>query len=154
MLPMWSARWYLTFASSADPRVSISVPKYFPAPGLLGLLHLDGDFQASVELGFFVVAVVVCLWPGSVLHCCVGFPLVAVSEGLSLVAMCRLRLAAASLGAEHRLSGTEAQWVQHVGPGVVAHGLSCSTACGIFLYQGLNPRLLRRQKESLPLDHQ
>ena len=42
---LWvNCRWKLAFAGSADPRVSISVPKCFMAPGLLGLLHLDGDF--------------------------------------------------------------------------------------------------------------
>ena len=32
--------------------------------------------------------------------------------------------------------------------------LSYSAACGIFLDQGLNPRLLQRQADSLPLSHQ
>ena len=36
----------------------------------------------------------------------------------------------------------------------VAHGPSCSEACGIFLDQGLNPRLLNRQADSLLLSHQ
>ena len=33
------------------------------------------------------------------------------------------------------------------------HGLSCSTACGIFLNQGSNPCLLHWQAGSLPLSH-
>jgi len=37
---------------------------------------------------------------------------------------------------------------------VVAHGLSCSTACGIFLDQGLNPCPLHQQADSYPLYHQ
>ena len=36
----------------------------------------------------------------------------------------------------------------------MAHGLSCSTACGIFLDQGLNLCLLHWQADSLPLRHQ
>ena len=36
---------------------------------------------------------------------------------------------------------------------VVAHGLNCSVACGIFLDQGSNPRSLHRQVDSYPLDH-
>ena len=36
----------------------------------------------------------------------------------------------------------------------MAHSLSCSTAWGIFLDQGLNPCLLRWQADSLPLNHQ
>ena len=60
-----------------------------------------------------------------------GLPRVAGSRGSSLVAVCRLLMAVACL--------------------VVAHGLSCSLACGIFLDQGLNPCLLQWQAESLPL---
>ena len=37
---------------------------------------------------------------------------------------------------------------------VVAHGLSCSTACGIFPDQGLNPYPLHWQADSYPLHHQ
>ena len=36
----------------------------------------------------------------------------------------------------------------------VVHGLSCSTACGIFPDQGLNPCLPHLQADSLPLSHQ
>ena len=39
-------------------------------------------------------------------------------------------------------------------PIVVAWGLICSVACGIFLGQGPNPCLLRCQADSLPLNHQ
>ena len=42
---------------------------------------------------------------------------------------------------------------QSAGSIVVAR-LSCSTACGIFPYQGWNPRLLHWQMDSLPLSHQ
>ena len=35
----------------------------------------------------------------------------------------------------------------------VAHGHSCSLACGIFPNQGLNPFLLHWQVDSLPLSH-
>ena len=37
---------------------------------------------------------------------------------------------------------------------VVAHGPSCSAACGIFLDQGSNPCPLHRQADSQPLRHQ
>ena len=37
---------------------------------------------------------------------------------------------------------------------VVAHGLSCPAACGIFPDQGLNPRPLGWQADSWPLHHQ
>ena len=37
---------------------------------------------------------------------------------------------------------------------IVAHGPSCSAACGIFPYQGLNPCPLHWQADSQPLRHQ
>ena len=36
----------------------------------------------------------------------------------------------------------------------MVHGLSCSTACGIFPDPGSNPYLLHWQADSLPLSHQ
>ena len=50
----------------------------------------------------------------------------AAAHGLSLVAVCRLLIAAL-------LS------LQSTGSGVLEHGLSCSEACGIFLDKGSNP---------------
>ena len=52
-----------------------------------------------------------------------------------------------------------AQWVQPPGVQstgliVMAHGLSCSTACGIFPDQGLNLCLLHWQADFLLLTHQ
>ena len=40
------------------------------------------------------------------------------------------------------------------GSAVVAHGPSCSAACGIFPDQGSNPCPLHRQADSQPLHHQ
>ena len=78
------------------------------------------------------------------LPCCGGFSLVA--EGGSLVAVCGL-LVVAPLVAEHGLQGTHASVI--VAPGllstgsmVVAHRLSCITACGIFPAQRANLCLL------------
>ena len=53
---------------------------------------------------------------------------------------------AASLVAEHRL--------QSAGSAIVAHGPSCSAACGIFPDQGPNPCPLHWQADSQPLRHQ
>ena len=53
----------------------------------------------------------------------VDFSLVAESGVYSLVAVCGLLVAVAPLVSEHKL--------QSVGSVVVAHGLSCPTACGI-----------------------
>ena len=54
--------------------------------------------------------------------------------GLQFIVVHGLLIAVASLFAEHRL------W--NDGSVVVAHGLSCSEACGIFPDQGWNPCLL------------
>ena len=43
---------------------------------------------------------------------------------------------------------------RHAGSVVVAHGPSCSAACGIFPDQGSNPCLLHWQADSQPLRHQ
>ena len=43
---------------------------------------------------------------------------------------------------------------RHAGSVVVAHGPSCSAACGIFPDQGSNPCPLHRQADSQPLRHQ
>ena len=49
------------------------------------------------------------------------------------------------------LQRTGSRWAGSV---VVAHGLSCSAACGILPDQGSNPCPLHRQADSQPLRHQ
>ena len=51
----------------------------------------------------FYVIVIIIIWLCGGLHYCVGFPVVAVNGGYSLVAVCRLLIAVASLVAEHGL---------------------------------------------------
>ena len=70
--------------------------------------------------------------------------------------MLGLLTAVASFVAEHELEGAQilaaaacglsiwAPGLQSTGSGVVAHGLSCFVARGIFLHQGLNLYLLSR----------
>ena len=53
-----------------------------------------------------------------------------------------------------RASVVVARGFQSTGSVVVAHGLSCSMACGIFPDQGLNPCPLHWQADSYPLRHQ
>ena len=72
--------------------------------------------------------------------------------------MHRLLVVVAPLIVERRLCGTRALAVvvsglQSPGSVVVALGLSCSAACGIFLDQGLNLHLLHWQTYSLLLGH-
>ena len=74
------------------------------------------------------------------LHCCMGFSLVALSGVHGFF------IAVASL-VEHGLQGAQASVV-------VAHGLSCPAARGIFPHQGSNPRPQHWQEDSLLLSHQ
>ena len=92
--------------------------------------------------------------------------LAAVSRGCFLALTCRLLTAAASLLAEHGFWARGLQYLEHMcsavsvprpwssGSVVVAHGFSCSSACGISPDQGWNPCLLHWQVDSLPLSHQ
>ena len=82
----------------------------------------------------------------------------------TLIAVCRLLIAVASLVAEHGLLGEWAlgEWASvAVVPElwstdsiVVTYGLSCSRACEISLDQGLSPCLLHCQEDTLPLSLQ
>ena len=55
-----------------------------------------------------------------------------------------------SMGSRHVDFSSCSTWASVV----VAHGISCSTACGIFLGQGSNPCPLHWQVDSSPLRHQ
>ena len=79
------------------------------------------------------------------------------------VAACRLSLVAASGGySSLQCTGFSLRWPlllrstgsRRAGSVIVAHGLSRSTACGIFPDQGLNPCPLHWQADSQPLHHQ
>ena len=90
---------------------------------------------------------------------CMDFSLVVVSQGYSLVAVRGLLIVVASVAAEDRLFGVQTSIVgaprlQSTGSITVAHGLSCSMACGIFQTQGSNLCLLHWEAHSLPLSHQ
>ena len=66
-------------------------------------------------------------------------------QGLLVVVLPRLLTAVASLVAECGL--------KRAGSAVVARGLRCPTACGIFPDQELNRCLLHWQVDSLPMGH-
>ena len=76
-------------------------------------------------------------------------------RGLSLVAAsgghCSSRCAGLSLSRPLLLRSTGSR---RAGSVTVAHGPSCSAACGIFPDQGANPRPLHWQADSQPLRHQ
>ena len=61
----------------------------------------------------------------------------------------------ASPVAEHRLQTRRlSNCSRRAGSAIVAHGPSCSAACGILPDQGSNPCPLHRQADSQPLHHQ
>ena len=94
------------------------------------------------------------------LHCCTRAFSSCGEQGLLFVAVHGFLIAGASLAVEHRLQvrGLQQLWhvgsvvvacrLQSAGSAVVARGLSCSTACGIFLDQGSNPCPLHWQADS------
>ena len=67
-----------------------------------------------------------------------GLSLVVESGGYCLVLVCGFLIAVATLVAEHRLWARGLSSCRSRAPEVVAHGLSCSVACGIFPDQALN----------------
>ena len=67
------------------------------------------------------------------------------------IAVRRPLIIVASLVAEHRL---QTRRLSNSGSVIVAHGLSCSAACGILPDQGSNPCPLHWQADSQPLCHQ
>ena len=56
-------------------------------------------------------------------HCCVGFSLVVMSRGHSVVAVTG-SLAVAALAAQHRLQGTRVRQLWHAGSAVADAGLA------------------------------
>ena len=67
------------------------------------------------------------------LHCCAWAFSSCRERRLLFVAVRGLLIVVASLVAEHSLLACGLQQLWHVGSVIVAHGLSCSAACGIFL---------------------
>ena len=86
------------------------------------------------------------------LLCSAGFSLVAASGGHSLLARHRLLIAVASFVVEHGFYGAGLRscgsWALDPVLTVVVHGLSCSVACGVFLDQVSNLRVLHWKADS------
>ena len=99
---------------------------------------------------FFTFCLFVCLfiylWLCWVFVSVRGLSLVVASGGHS-----SLRCVGLSLSRPLLLRSTGSR---RAGSGIVAHGPSCSVACGIFPDQGSNPRPLHWQADSQPLHHQ
>ena len=87
----------------------------------------------------FYIFVFFNFWLRWVFVAACGFSLVAASGGPSSISVRGLLMAGASPVVACGLQAHRLQSAQHVDSVVVAHGLSCSKACGIFPDQGSNP---------------
>ena len=103
-------------------------------------------FQNVFFLNFGFMYLFIYLWLRWVLVSVRGLPLVAASGGHS-----SSRCVGLSLSWPLLLRSTGSR---RAGSVIVAHGPSCSAACGIFPDQGSNPCPLHWQAESQPLRHQ
>ena len=116
------------------------------------LLHWQADslplsHQGSPPTFYFILLIFGCA--GSLLLC--GLLPSCLIGGLSLVGVCRLPIAVASLAVEHRpvlASVAAAPRLWRTGAVTLSHGLSCSESCRIFPDQGSNLCLLHWQAYS------
>ena len=110
------------------------------------------DLTQRESIGFFGFCFFLILFIYLFIYGCVGssflcrLSLVAVSGGDS-----SSRCAGLSLSRPLLLRSTGSR---RAGSVIVAHGPSCSAACGIFPNQGSNPCSLHWQADSQPLHHQ
>ena len=115
--------------------------------------------MTSIFFFFFLINLFIYFWLHWVFVAARRLSLVAASGGATLrcgawasygggFSCCR----AQALGA--RPSVVVARRLQSAGSVVVAHGLCCSAASGIFLDQSLSPCPLHWQADSQPLSHQ
>ena len=103
-------------------------------------------FLNGVSFFFNILFIIIYFWLCWVFVSVRGLSLVAASGGHS-----SSRCAGLSLSRPPLLRSTGSR---RAGSVVVAHGPSCSAACGIFPDQGSNPCTLHWQADSQPLRHQ
>ena len=101
---------------------------------------------SDIYIYFLIYLFIIYFWLCWVFVSVGGLSLVAASGGHS-----SLRCAGLSLSWPLLLQSTGSR---SAGSVVVAHGPSCSAACGIFPDQGSNPCRLHWQADSQPLHHQ
>ena len=111
-----------------------------------GFMSSDGGPLCFVLFCFFNLFIFIYLWLCWVFVSVRGLSPVVASGGPS-----SSRCAGLSLSRPLLLRSTGSR---HAGSVIVAHGPSCSAACGIFPDQGSNPCPLHWQADSQPLRHQ
>ena len=105
--------------------------------------------QKMEKWGFFVV----CLFLiNKFIYGCVGSSFLC--EGFLWLQQVGATLHRGARASHHRGLSLQSTGSRRAGSVVVAHGLSCSAACGIFPDQGSNPCPLHWQADSQPLRHQ
>ena len=122
--------------------------------------HLGSPWEVFVCLFFYKFILFIYFWLPWVFVAAHGLSLAAASRGYSSLQCAgfslRWLLLLRSTGCRRADSSSCGAWVSVVvarglwstGSVVVAHGLSCSAACGIFPDQGLNPCPLHWQADS------
>ena len=137
----------------SSPKSTVSVRSEFDASFLRDVKENDDDNkiiwpQTSLPTSFFFFFkyLFIYLWLCWVFVSVRGLPLIVASGGHSS-SWC----AGLSLSRPLLLRGTDSR---RAGSVIVAHGLSCSAARGIFPDQGSNPCPLYWQADSQPLRHQ
>ena len=116
--------------------------------------------EIQILLFFFFFLIYFLFLAALGLHCCEWDFSSCGEWGLLFIAVLRLLIAVASFIVEHGLKGRGLQQLWHAGSVVVArelqstgsvvvaHGLCCFAACGIFTGQGSNPCALHWQADS------
>ena len=106
-------------------------------------IHTKSELKCVVFVDFVVTrGLRRCAWP-----------FLVVGSAVCSAVMRGLLSAVAPLVAEHGFSGVWASVRAACGLSSCAHGLSCSTTCGIFPDQGSNPCALHWQADSYLLCH-
>ena len=115
------------------------------SPHIMVLLFCSPFSSVSISFFFFNLFIYLFLAVLGLRFCARAFSNCG-KRGPLFIAVRGLLTVAASLVAEHRLQTRRLS--------SVAHGPSCSAACGIFPDQGSNPCPLHWQADSQPLRHQ
>ena len=113
---------------------------------VLGCFLISFFFLLMIQRSTLFIYLFIYLWLSWVLVSVRGLSPLVASGGHS-----SSRCAGLSLSRPLLLRSTGSR---HAGSVIVAHGPSCSAACGILPDQGLNPRPLHWQADSQPLHRQ
>ena len=126
----------------------IIVSPLFPSPFFFLKKKSQSYFYNSPVYFYLVIYFIYLFLAVLGFYCCTrAFPSCG-QRGLLFVVVRGLLIVVASLAAEHGLQACSLQYLWPLGLVIVARGLSCSTACGIFRDQGSNPCPLHWQVDS------